>query len=154
MSLSLDQARELFIDSLAKAPGRQTTCPCCARPGALRPRAFNPNWARCLYHFYVYYGKDGVGSFEPVRQRYDYNRREESKMVYWDLITPGERRGDYAITDKGILFLREEIEIPRKVFIWKREVHVVSPEMIGVRELLAKNGYDYDDLTTMEGAMA
>lgn len=137
-------------------------CPCCGQFVKLYRRPINSSMAWTLVLIYRYY-KDrlldewlhvetymkGLPGIPASLVGGDF-----SKLRYWGILEakydtpetlddPDTRRaGYYRITQKGIDFVLGKITVPRHVYLFNREVHGFSPELISIEDAF-KDRYDY-----------
>ena len=67
-------------------------------------------------------------------------------LVHWGLIWPGEERGEWGITEKGVQFVENALSVPKRVVLY--DDHLLGfdeDEWVTIREVLGKK-FDYEEL--------
>jgi hypothetical protein len=124
-------------------------CPVCDRFTKKYQRTITTTMAKGLL---ILYNKTGCGDgfihlaelfadqSDPTKFRGDF-----AKLRYWNLVEESsDSKGMWRITPDGISFLREEIDVPRYVYIYNHAVDACSNERVTFNDCLKE-----DDLSKL-----
>lgn len=127
-------------------------CPCCHQHAKVYKRSIHASMARGLIYMY----RAGPAN-HPLSLREHIpaalGRGDVAKLRYWGLLVPADpathgsrHEGDYMVTRKGLLWLREADTVPKYVRVYDSE-RLGEPfgEPWGIRDALGEK-FDYDDL--------
>jgi hypothetical protein len=145
--VALQTLRDNWRNVIENEGGR---CPCCDRWGKINAHALIESMALSLLWISKqptdddgYVNVSRTGPSWVIKGKY-------SLLKHWDLITkldrddkPRQSDGQWQITTKGYQFLRNELPIARKVFIYDNTVQGFSQEEVLFRECFNKH-FDYD----------
>ncbi len=112
--------------------GQSTVCPCCTQNVKLYPRKITSVMADQL--FVLFNNKNSWMRGRDLQESVDGSTRNYSLLRFWDLIEGGED-STWAITDKGISFVRGEIEVPDRALVFNNKVIGYSEEMVSYRDV-------------------
>lgn len=117
-------------------------CECCGSKIVKYSFVFNKGLARCLYLMRNSQNGIELKDLKITGSMYS----NFPKLRYWNLIEPimGEntrKGGCWKITRQGLAFLAGEIDIPKKVTMFKKSIDSFSNERIYFKEI--SNGYEY-----------
>lgn len=136
-----------------------TTCLCCGQTVKLYKRSITSSMAYSL----IKYSENQVGAYKHA-QTYFHERGhmyagggDFPKLRFWGLI---EKRGDskedgnpnsgyYAITQKGLNFVNNDITVPKYMYIYLNKVRKQSEEQVNIVESLG-NSFRYSDLVSVK----
>jgi hypothetical protein len=122
-----DFLQRLRKDYLKVLQGKGGNCPCCDRTGKYNAFSITKKNAQAL--IWIYYNGDEHGWVNTANNApRDFMRAKTfSNMRYWGLIEPypnddKEKRGSgyWRITNKGIKYLKGEMPLPYKAYIYNR----------------------------------
>ena len=66
-------------------------------------------------------------------------------LVHWELIEPGENRGEWRVTPKGARFAKGLIRVPRFCYVYDDKREGFSKDSTDIHEANADT-FDYDEL--------
>jgi hypothetical protein len=141
----LDQLRYNWRTTIEHEGGR---CPCCERWGKINAHGFIETMALSL----LWISKQSVNDHGYVNVKKApawMVKGKYSLLSHWGLAVKSENKDDktkgsglWQITPKGQQFLRNQITIPRKVFIYDSVVEGFSTDEIFFRDCFGKQ-FDY-----------
>jgi hypothetical protein len=122
-------------------------CPLCTQHAKMYKRKINSGMARSLIHMYRSAGKQWIHvSLIGARSR------EEGKLVYWGLVEEqqgnglhGGRGGYWRVTDKGEMFLKGKLNVPKYAKVYNGRVFGLEGDTVNIRDALGTK-FNYDDL--------
>lgn len=137
-----------------QARGKGAKCPVCAQVARVYPRTLNSGMAHSLI---IMYRLERLG-WVHLPTQLPARSREEGKLAYWDLIEEateerrpdGGRAGYWRVTPKGERFLRGEITVPQRLFVYDDQVlghDRKADQHWTIRKALGER-FDYDELMT------
>ena len=141
------------LEIKASRPGG-TKCPCCDKHAQIYKRKFLRSMAIELINILPYYTMNP--GMPLAINRYLVQRGifhgSYSKLCFWGLLKQDtaqlagkKHSGLYSITDKGILFAKNEVTIPEYVIEYNKSVIRFEGDDISIRHTF-KNLFDYDEL--------
>lgn len=124
-------------------------CPCCTQMAKVYRRKINAGMARSLITMYHVGGLTWVHLPTQIGAR----SREEGKLAYWGLIEEralkrgdGGRAGEWRVTTKGELFLRNRMAVPKYARVFDgRLLGLDSTEMVTITDVIG-DSFSYDEL--------
>ncbi len=131
-------------------------CPCCGQFVKLYHRKINSGMAVELITLYKL-SKVNENSFNEYFHHSKFatvSGGEISKLEYWGLVyqkakttedTKAKTSGFWKITDKGIDFVRNKIEVPEQVSIFDARLYGFSEKMTNIVKSLGSK-FDYNEL--------
>jgi len=131
-------------------------CPCCGKKAVMWRYSIFSVMAAELHFAYRDHGR---GFFNTKRTAEGKNSTQQfTNLRYWGLIeerqmTAEEKKdgtkrttGDWRITDKGIAFINNEIELPHHVFVWQAQIVKFSDDLRNFKACLGKT-FKVNELT-------
>ena len=154
---TLLQERERILRERETPKG--TVCRCCGQYAKLYRRKFNSGMAYALILIFKHTFKNSppggwIKITHVLAKEYGVNANavEYSKLKLWNLIEPKlsddrdvKDSGLWRITEKGVLFVRRAISIPKKVYLYNNEISGYSDESTGIDEALGDH-FKYSEL--------
>lgn len=138
-----------------------TPCPCCFQYVKMYRRKITTVMARTLIRLVVLNRDKPDQEYFHVRDIVkgisSTGTNDFSKLLHWKLIKPkpqekeedeeirGRTNGMWKITEKGILFAMNNMELAKYVFIYNKKVYGFSNEKINIVTALTQK-FDYDEL--------
>ena len=154
-SNTIGEAKQYLKENWRKKDG--THCPCCTRRVYLAPTPFHSTMAYTLILFYEHAVKNGDEAWLDINaliaSKGQKSKNDYTKLGYWGLIESkkGERAdgskrvGIWRITQKGKLFARGEIEVPKRGHFFNQKVWSWSEEQTDIVSALGKR-FNYREL--------
>jgi len=125
-------------------------CSCCGQNVKLYPRSISGHQAKMLCKLYRLC--DGNSRYHHRSLITKDNSGDLAKMAFWGLIEEGvnedvkkKNSGNWRITERGRLFARGEIRIPRTVFIFNKLKREESSNVVSIHDVW-KERFDYREL--------
>ena len=135
--------------------GGERDCPCCGRFAKIYKRKLNSGMARALIWVWK---RNGLSWFnleselrylikaEPKTPR----SGDPAKLCYWELLDRAVKEnkgspGDFRVTPKGERFAKNQIRVPRHVFVYDTRRRGFSDEGTDVEDALG-NHFDWSEL--------
>ncbi len=112
--------------------GQSTVCPCCTQNVKLYPRKITSIMADQLFHLFINRNKWVRG--KDLQESVNGSSRNYSLLRFWDLIEQGEE-STWMITERGISFVKGEIEVPDRAFVFNNKVIDFSEQMVSYRDV-------------------
>lgn len=146
--MTLEEAKQILREGLSKG----VNCPCCTQRVQLYRRTINAGMAMSLIRMYRAAGRD----WQHVPTTVGRMSAEEGKLRYWGLIEEapeprgdGGRAGWWRITEKGELFVNNQIRVPRGALMFNQKCFGLDNSRgdIGIVDAL-KGRFDYQALMT------
>ena len=135
-----------------------TKCPCCNQNVKLYPRTLNSSMAYgliILYRLHIKhadFNKWFKMNEEVAKLKIPSSNIEYAKTYYWGLIEergsePGKKRtsGLWRLTARGIKFVRKEIEVNKRVYVYNNKVWEYSKDFVSITDALG-NKFNYLEL--------
>lgn len=134
---TLTEARRWFHSTVRDG----TICPCCDQYCQIYKRTMFSTMARDLIRML----KKGADK-EYIRTSRIDNSGNIGKMRHLGLITMGDTRGYWKITETGMMFLQRRHRVPKWFYTWNQEcVGYDDSKTIDIIDALGKK-FDYDEL--------
>ena len=147
MSETIQEARARLLIEREKGVGG--TCPCCDQRVKLYGWTLLSSMVVALAYLVKVSGVDR----RPVHMNSDSvptyvkGARSFPKLVHWGLIEPGER-GFWRPTELADQFLRGEVQVPRRVFIYNNTRVGVSDNLCDVNDAIGER-FDYEEMVSL-----
>lgn len=129
-------------------------CPCCGQFAKLYRRKLNSSMARALILFFKTYGWEEQWVHVPTETGLSRLGGDWAKLALWGLIEErgderddgGKHSGWWRITHLGVRFVRNQMRIPRFVFLYDGAVMRFDPlTTVNIRDALGDH-FDYREL--------
>lgn len=138
-----EELRETFI-------GEECTCPLCKQNVKMYRRKLNSGMAAFLLGMYKLSGGNTECNvhYKDVMDLIKFNPNDYANLVHWGLIAAyeGVKTGYYNITNKGLMFLKGELNVPEKIFIYNSKLWGFSPEETTFEICLGERRFELQEL--------
>jgi len=154
--ISLNDAKKQFNDAIH---GDGMRCPCCQRWGKVYGYKVSANMSRALIWLY---GKAGDGSWVNIQTEspaWVLRTKTLSTLKHWGLIERKPKEEDvdvkhsgiWRITTSGVLFVNNNLSMPKKVFIFDDTIQGYSKDYVTIVDCLGSD-FSYSEImnTSME----
>ncbi len=126
--------------------GKFITCPCCDQNVKLYARRIYRSMWKWL-HIIKNVGASGISGRDLAYSAYTGVSKNQwggdySKLVYWELVE--EKDNKYYITQKGLDFLADKIEVPKYAYIYNNKVYGYSAAQVSAKE--CRDRFDLADV--------
>lgn len=125
-------------------------CPCCDRWGKISAFTITETHALALLWLSRQETVDGWVDVPPIAPQWMLRGKNYQTMAKWDLIRKGSRTnlatksdGMWQVTQRGWDFIRGDISVPAKAYIYNNSVEGWSDEEVYFRNCFGKK-FDYD----------
>lgn len=146
--MTLGEARRLLRDLVEDG----ATCPCCRRLAKIYRRKINSTQARDLIAMYRYGGTEFAYLPHVRKASGGRSNREEPKLRWWGLVEEeptlrpdGGRAGWWRVTERGVMFVRCQITVPKYAREYDGRCLRLLGDPITIRDALGTK-FNYDDL--------
>ena len=125
-------------------------CPCCGQYTKEYGRSLHASMARVLVALHKYFVADPVVTWLhvstfPVNGQFNVNG-DYNYLRHWGLLQPHPGySGIWHVADLGHQFVRGEVRVPKRVFLFNNERVGAGDKTISIQEALG-NKFDYDAL--------
>jgi len=151
----LDEVREI-VDQEGKTK-KGTKCPVCDQTVKLNETKLVDSMALFLMWLKSHSDDFGWVHVSSVASRATLTSRVYSKLKWWGLIESKPNKDDptkkesgiWRLTKKGMAFVNNEIEVPRKIFRFKRQFHNFSKEQTNIIKALGDK-FNYEEIRNPE----
>lgn len=140
-----------FWDNLFS--GKKQDCPCCGRYAQMYRRKLHYTAVKKLISLYSLGGEDQYVHTSRLVVKGDTSIGDFSKAKYWGLIEEAisssemkKTSGLWKLTPKGVLFVKNKIQIPRTAFIFNDTFFGFSDDLVSISECLMGGGFDYSEI--------
>lgn len=120
-------------------------CPACHQFARRYRRTLNAGMARALVEFYRRCGT-AMAHKPTVLKGFGSAARDESLLRFWGLLVEeptlrpdGGRAGWWQVTDRGELFIREAIAVPKYAIVYAGSCHRLDGDLVTIRDCLRSN---------------
>jgi len=145
MQNTLSEIQNQFFAELNK--DTEATCPCCHRYAKIYKRTLHKTIIKQLLSLYNAGGDDHY--IHSLKFNTETTSGKDFGIAeYWGLIKRYENTnsttktsGMWMLTNKGILFLRGEMVIPKWVYIWNGKPLNFSQEVINIKDIHSEFNY-------------
>lgn len=127
-------------------------CPCCNRLVKVYKRRLNSGMAQEIISLYVLSYNDFEAKFYHHTQFAKVTGGELSKLLHWGLVSEKvntiddkKTSGFWSITQKGILFVENKINVEKYIYLLDAELIALSQETTNIIESLG-NKFNYPEL--------
>ena len=127
-------------------------CPCCDRWGKISSFGLTETHAMALLWLSRAPNQDGWVDVPPIAPQWLLRGKNYQSMSKWGLIEKGSRTrsetksdGLWRVTEKGMRFIRGEIPMPCKAYIYNNEVEGWDENEVFFRELFGRK-FDYESV--------
>lgn len=128
-------------DYLKVLEGEGGDCPCCKRHGKYNGYSITKTDAKALVWIFVNGNKDGWVHMPTQAPREFMRAKSFTNLRYWALIEnyPNDNKdvkgsGFWRVTNKGIKYMRGEMQLPKKAFVFDRTLVGFSEQQVFFRE--------------------
>jgi hypothetical protein len=148
---ALQTLRGMWRDTIEGEGGR---CPCCDRWGKINALSISETLALSLLWLSRQpVDDDGFVNVPACAPAWVLRTKTYSTLQHWGLIIKVDRNEDktkrsdgfWQVTSKGLAFLKGEISVPKKVFIYDNTIQGFSQEEIYFRNCFGKH-FDYQQV--------
>jgi hypothetical protein len=136
-------------DYLKVLEGEGGDCPCCKRYGKYNGYSITKTDAKALVWIFVNGDKDGWVHMPTASPREFMRSKSFTNMRYWGLIEnyPNDNKdvkgsGLWRVTSKAVKYIRGEMQLPKKAFVFDRTLIGFSEQQVFFSECFK----DYFDL--------
>lgn len=141
----LDELRSMWRTAIEADGGH---CPCCDRWGKIYSRSLNETMARSLL-WLVNQGSNGDWIDVPQHApRWLVRSNQLPTLRWWGLVERLEtddktkkHSGFWRVTGLGLLFVQNQLEVPKKVYTYNAEVESFGEELVTIEDCVG--GFDY-----------
>lgn len=124
------------------------TCPCCTQFAKVYKRKITSTAAAGMIALYRSCGQN-YGHIATIMNR---QQGDETKLAYWELIEEervfrpdGGRAGYWRVTDKGVVFLQNQITVPKYARVYDGRVLGLDGDEVGIIDCLGQK-FNYREL--------
>lgn len=129
-------------------------CPCCTQFVKFYKRKINSGMTRNLISMYNTLPR---GEFFHVQNMFtekkEHNGRNWTLFKYWSIVEENlndskigaKTSGEWRITEKGILFVENKLQVPKFIKLYNNQSYGFEGEQVGIKECLGEK-FSYDEL--------
>jgi hypothetical protein len=146
--MTLGEARQWMRDRLDVGD----RCPCCNRHTQVYRWSLYSTAVRALSGFYRLGSTEMYVHTNRLKDLGHKGQGDTSRLRYWGLLEEeksrredGGRAGFWRVTEKGCLYLRDEVKLPKYAWVYDGEVMRFEGALVGVREALGTK-FSYEQM--------
>lgn len=137
---ALEELRKEFFDGLSIKSNKEESglvCRLCGRDANKRPKYLDKRLVEYLYKIYDHTKERRMRSFDPkVCLPIDQNTQNDfQKLHYWNFIERSDQAGVWNITNHGIQFVKGQIQVPKKVWVFDNVVVLEDDILVDVKSV-------------------
>lgn len=122
------QRHKFNIENLRRG---KDTCPYCKRPMRAYCKSLDDRLVKLAWDILIWKSKHKCKLFNPREVWGDDHQKinDFQKLSYWKIIVRTKQAGQWGLTRKGLQFLRGDIQLPRRVWVFNHKVILEEDEM-------------------------